>query len=790
LHPKSWQQYNSTDHDVARLFANLVRKLYNKQTNLKRKSMTPTPEIEHIVEQAVKIAQQKQHEYVTTEHLLLSMIRFAPFRKTADSFGVEVDQLDLELDAYLNSLVSLVKSDVETPKKTQALERIFNRANVQVMFTGRRTLSIIDLYLSIMSEGNSHAQYYMLKYGMKKAEFVEFWHKNYKPTDVKMSSQQADEVLTEYCTSLTARAQKNQLEPMIGRGKELEEMITVLARRFKANVLMVGDPGVGKTHIVDGLAQEIHAGRVPEFLKGHEVWSLEIGSLLAGSKYRGEFEEKFKAVIAALEAKKNCILFVDEAHTMKGAGAGSTAGLDFANMLKPAITKGSLKIVASTTWEEFYESFEKDRALMRRFYRLAIDEPDANTTEQILIGLSPRLEQFHNVLIDTEAMTTAVELANRYIHDRKNPDKSIDLIDAACARERVKDQGTVTITRAMIEAQLSRVTGVPTDKLQNERSAKIVELESNIKQKLYGQDAAVDAVLDRVYISFAGISNENRPMASFLFLGPTGTGKTELARLLSRNLDMPLLKYDMSEFQERHSVSSLIGAPPGYVGFEDGSVGGGKLISDISKNPFSIILFDEIEKAHPDVSNILLQMLDEGVLTSSNGKKVNVKNSIIILTSNLGAAAAEGNNIGFGSQEKTGEDERALKEFFKPEMRNRIDQIVKFSKLDTLAIKKVVLKFTEELKTSLANKSIRLTLTEAVVDMLADKGYDAKMGARPLSRKIDQLIRVPLSKRILFDRLSNCDITADMSGNDVVFDVVAHEIPVVDDDGIIRFPGA
>jgi ATP-dependent Clp protease ATP-binding subunit ClpA len=547
---------------------------------------------------------------------------------------------------------------------------------------------------------------------------------------------------------------------------------------------------VGKTAIIEGLAQEIHAGRVPEFIKGSEVWSLEVGDLLAGSKYRGEFEEKFKAVIAALEAKKNCILFVDEAHTMKGAGAGSQSSLDFANMLKPAITKGNLKVVASTTWEEYYESFEKDRALMRRFYRLSIDEPDANTTEQILIGLSPRLEQFHNVMIDTEAMTAAVELANRYIHDRKNPDKSIDLIDAACARERVKDLGLVTITKAMIEQQLARVTGVPADKLQNERSTKIVELEGNIKQKLYGQDGAVDSVLERVYINFAGIANEKKPMASFLFLGPTGTGKTELARLLSDNLDMKLLKYDMSEYQERHSVSSLIGAPPGYVGFEDGNVGGGKLISDLSKNPFSVILFDEIEKAHPDVTNILLQMLDEGVITSSNGKKANCKNCIIIMTSNLGARDSEANNIGFGSFEKTGEDDKAVKEFFKPELRNRIDQIVKFTKLDTLAVKKVVVKFVDELKTSLLAKGIHLNLSESVVDMLADKGYDSKLGARPLSRKIDELIRVPLSKRILFDRLAECDITADLANDKVVFDVATRVVPVVADDGIIRFPDA
>jgi ATP-dependent Clp protease ATP-binding subunit ClpA len=750
--------------------------------------MTPSAEIEHVVDQAVKLAKDRQHEYVTTEHLLLAMLRFLPFRKTVDRFGADVDAMDSELDMYINSLVSLERNDVETPKKTSALERIFNRANVQAMFTGRRTLSIIDLYLSIMSEGNSHAHYYLLKYGVKKTEFVEFWTKNYTVSDVKMTSQQADDILSEYCTNLTELARNNRLEPMIGRDREVQEMITVLARRFKANVLMVGDPGVGKTHIVEGLAQEINAGRVPEFIKGAEVWGLEISDLLAGSKYRGDFEEKFKVVVAALEAKKNCILFIDEAHTMKGAGSGSSSSLDFANMLKPAITKGNLKVIASTTWEEYYESFEKDRALMRRFYRLSIDEPDRDTTEKILIGLSPRLEQFHNVLIDTEAIAAAVELADRYIHDRKNPDKTIDIIDAACARERVKDAGLITVTRQLIEEQVARATGVPTDRLQNERSAKIVELESNIKQKLYGQDAAVDAVLERVYISFSGIGNGNRPMASFLFLGPTGTGKTELARLLSSNLDMPLLKYDMSEFQERHSVSGLIGAPPGYVGYEDGNLGGGKLISDISKNPFSIILFDEIEKAHPDVTNILLQMLDEGVLTGSNGKRVNVKNCIIILTSNLGAREGEANAIGFGSQTKTGEDDRAVKEFFKPELRNRIDQICKFVRLDTLAVKKIVVKFLDELKISLAAKNINFSASEEVIDLLAREGYDPKMGARPLSRKIDQLLRVPLSKRILFDRLDNCNIQAVLIDGAVEFGVEQIVVPVVGDDGIIKFP--
>ena len=749
--------------------------------------MQNNPEIQQVVDAAVNIAREKHHEYVLTEHLQLAMIRYEPFRQVLEKFGTDVAQFDQEVDAYLTSLQSLIKPGDVSPRKTNALDRMFNRALTQVLFTGRRSVTMLDLYLSIMGESNSHAHYFFLKYGVKKEEFVDFCQRNYASPGAKISNEQATEILEEHCLNLTRLAREDRLEPMIGRSAELDEMITVLARRFKANVLMVGDPGVGKTAIIEGLAQEIHAGRVPEFLKGHEVWGLEIGSLLAGSKYRGEFEEKFKQVIAALEAKKNCVLFIDEAHTMKGAGASSQGTLDFANMLKPAITKGNLKVVASTTWEEYYESFEKDRALMRRFHRVGIDEPDAATTEQILIGISPRLETFHNVLISTDAIKAAVELSGRYIHDRKNPDKSIDLLDGACAKERVKDAGNVTINKEMIMAQVSRVTSVPLDRLQNERSAKIVELESNIKQKLYGQDSAVDSVLERVYINFSGIGNAKRPIASFLFLGPTGTGKTELAKLLAENLDMKLLKYDMSEYQEKHTVSSLIGAPPGYVGFEDGNVGGGKLISDLSKNPFAVILFDEIEKAHPDVTNILLQMLDEAHITSSNGKTVDCKNTIIIMTSNLGARDNENNNIGFGkSLEKTGEENRAMKEFFKPELRNRIDQICKFVKLDKLAIKKIVIKFVDELKASLIEKNIRLNLSEEVVDLLAEKGYDPKMGARPLGRKIDELIRIPLSKKILFDRLSDCSLQAILVDGRVEFQTDPLLLqPAVNSEGII-----
>jgi ATP-dependent Clp protease ATP-binding subunit ClpA len=753
--------------------------------------MVNSPEIESIIEKAVFYAKERSHQYCTVEHLLLALINHNPFRKCLISYGVDFETFNDEVTAYLNGLHAIERKGDEDvlPRKTNSLERVINRSITQVLFTGRRQVTTIDLYLSIASEGNSHSHYFLLKYGVNKNDFVIFWQKSYKGSDfpVVLSDNQAEEILDEYTTNLTKLAREEKLEPMIGRHQELDNIINVLAKRFKSNVLLVGDPGVGKTAIVEGLAQAIINHDIPEFLEGHEVYSLEVGNLLAGSKYRGDFEEKVKVVIDALNTKKKSILFIDEAHTMRGSGSSNNGSIDFANLIKPAITKGTLKVVASTTWEEYYESFEKDRALMRRFYKIAIDEPSQESTVKILKGLSKRLEEFHGVEISEEAITTAVENASRYIADRKNPDKSIDLLDAACAKQRVLENYGTTINKEQIFEQVEKFTGVPANKLNQDNLDKIKTLEVNVKGKLYGQDETVENVLERIYVSFAGIGNENKPIASFLFLGPTGTGKTELAKLLSNNLDMPLLKYDMSEYSEKHSVSSLIGPPPGYVGFGDSQVQGGRLISDLSKNPHSIMLFDEVEKAHPDIFNIFLQILDEGTITGSNGKKVSCKNSVIIMTSNLGSSDNDRNNIGFGSQEKTGEDDKALKDFFKPEFRNRLDLICKFSKLDTLSIKKIVLKFTEDLKLRLLEKhNISLTLSEPLIDYLAEKGYDSKMGARPLARKIDELIRVPLSKKIVFEQIKDSAINATLVNDEVKFIVRDKLKAKVNKNGIIE----
>jgi len=735
--------------------------------------MQINPEIEQITDYAILLAKKKKHEYVLVEHLLLALLSYEPFYLCVKSYGISIDEMNHDIEAYLDTLMplpnNLIDSDYK-PKRTGTLERVFNKAVTAVMFSGRRFVTTADLFISISSETQTHAHYFILKYGMDNTqELAEFWNDNYNASKGTLNDTQSSEILEEFCINLSASADAGDLEPLIGRTQEIQDSIEILAKKFKSNVLMIGDPGVGKTCIVEGLAQKIKDNDVPNFLKDHTVWSLEIGSMLAGSKYRGDFEEKFKKIIAALEATGKGILFIDEAHTMKGAGTGSGSSLDFANMLKPAITRGKIKVIANTTWDEYYESFEKDKALMRRFFNLTIDEPDHETTVKILTGVGKRLQDFHNVTITPNAVLASVNLSTRYIHDRKNPDKAIDVLDAACARARALDQSESLITEADVITQVSKITSVPTERLKNEQSSNLRRLAQNINDKLYGQDQAVEDVLEKIYVNFGGLGDDKKPVASFLFTGPTGTGKTELAKLLSSSMDMTLLRYDMSEYMEKHTVSKLIGAPPGYVGFEEAG-GSGLLVADVTKHPYSVVLFDEVEKAHPDVTNVLLQVLDEGTVSSGSGKEANFQNCIVILTSNLGSAANEKNNIGFGTElARSGEEDKAIKDFFKPEFRNRLDGIIKFKKLEHINIKKIVVKFINELKEKIVSKNIKLVVGENLIEHLANVGYDPKMGARPVKREISNLIKTPLSKKILFENLKNCTITVDYVNDEIVF---------------------
>jgi ATP-dependent Clp protease ATP-binding subunit ClpA len=756
------------------------------------------PEIDLIVKQATESAVELGHAYVTLEHMTLALVKHKPFSELLSNFGADVDGLSIDLLQYLMKQDHLVATNNDPPKKTHALERVFNRAFTQVIFSARTHVQVIDIFLSIHSEGSSHAQYFFLKYGLNRNKVTEFYNQYYKETTGRKlaNAAKADEVLAQYCDDLNQQALDGKIDPIIGRETEIEEITNVLAKRNKSNILMVGDAGVGKTAIAEGLALNIVNERVADYLKPFTVYNLDIGKLLAGSKYRGEFEEKLQEVLAALNAKGNCILFVDEAHQMRGAGSGTQSSVDFANMIKPALTKGRIKVIASTTWEEYTQSFEKDRALMRRFYRLTVDEPTPAVAKDILRGLQSKFEQFHGGSISEEAIEAAVDLSVRFQTDKKLPDKAIDLIDAAAAKLKVKNTNgyEFLVERSHIIDAISRATKIPVEQLSEQASedaSALTNIEAEIKTRLFGQDETVDKVLERVYVNNAGLKSLNKPVGSFLFLGPTGTGKTEFAKLLSENLGMKLLRYDMSEYQEKHAASKLIGAPPGYVGYDDANLGGGLLISDIEKNPNCIILFDEVEKAHPDVMNVFLSLMDEGMVTGSSGKKANARNSIIIMTSNLGAADNEKNTIGFGDKlQKTDEDDRAVKDFFKPEFRNRLDAICKFNKLDDVAMRKIVAKFVDELNESLIERQMRVRLTATAVDHLIKEGFDAKMGARPLARKINELIKVPLSKKILFEKIANgSTVNINCIDDELEFDIAFYNttdvLPQVDKDGFI-----
>jgi len=740
----------------------------------------PSQKLQNIFEFSVGVAKKLGHEYITIEHLAFGIMCDEESYKLIESTGGDSNFIKTNLEHYIrNNLNDIKNEQVAKPKKTHSVERVLNRSFSQVLFSGRQKIEVYDIVVSILSEKNSFAFYFMTKGGVKKEDFVKHVHDNILQEEEEhehqvVNSSQVDKIINSYCTNLSLRAKQRKIDPVIGREEELEKIQLVLARRNKCNVLMVGEPGVGKTAIAEGLARKIHEKKVPKFIQDHQVYTLDISSLLAGSKYRGDFEERIKGVLTALEKKGKIILFIDEAHMMQGAGAANQSSNDLANILKPVLTKGVIKLIASTTWEEYRKHFEKDRALMRRFQRVTVDEPTAELTVKIIKGIRKYYETHHNVKITDAAIDQAVKLSIKYMSDKKLPDKAIDIIDCAAARYKLKDDPTEEGVDQLVDVEqvtyeLSKMINMPLETVAQKESKNLSDLEGQMKSVIYGQDLAVDDLLDKIFVAQAGMKAPNKPIGSFLFLGPTGCGKTETARQLSEKMGMPLVRFDMSEYQEKHSVARLIGAPPGYVGYEDNA---GQLITKLQETPNCILLLDEIEKAHPDVSNILLQFMDNGFVTGSNGKQADGRNCILVMTSNLGARDNENNTIGFGDLAKDGEDDKAIKKFFAPEFRNRLDAVIKFNKLGTTVVVQIVKKFISDLNQQLKDKGIEIVVNAESARWLAKQGYDSKMGARPLGRLIDNKIKSPLSRRVLFGDLKDGGLVkVDIVNDEVTFTV-------------------
>ena len=726
----------------------------------------PSQSLQNIFDNAIQNAKSLTHEYITIEHLIYSIVSDQSSYEMMESFGADVNFIKTNLDHYLKNNLNDIKTTVADykPRKTSSVERVLNRCFSQVLFSGRQRMEVADIIISVLSEKNSFGFYFLQKGGVTKDKFIKYFQENLITEEEEehqmppvANNTQMEKIINSFCTNLSLKAKQRQIDPVIGRDEELEKIQLILARRSKCNVLMVGEPGVGKTAIAEGLARKVHEKKVPKFIQDHTVYTLDISAMLAGSKYRGDFEERVKAVIAALEKKGKIILFIDEAHMMQGAGSSSQGSNDMANMLKPMLTKGTIKLIASTTWEEYRKHFEKDRALMRRFQRVTIDEPTPELSVKVLKGIRKYYEKHHNVKITDAAIDQAVKLSVKYMPDKKLPDKAIDIIDCAAARYKIKDDPAMEGVEQLVDVEqvtyeLSKMINMPLETVAQKESKNLADLEDGLKSVVFGQNTAVDNLLDKIFVAQAGMKSPNKPVGCFLFIGPTGTGKTETARQLSSKMGMPLVRFDMSEYQEKHSVAKLIGAPPGYVGYEDNA---GQLITKLQETPNCILLLDEIEKAHSDVTNVLLQFMDNGFITGSNGKQADGRNTILIMTSNLGARDNENNTIGFGDLAKDGEDDKAVKKFFAPEFRNRLDATIKFTSLTPEIVCQIVVKFINELNVQLKDKNIEIVASSEAVQWLADKGYDRKMGARPLSRIIDNKIKSPLSRRVLFGDLKD-----------------------------------
>ena len=726
--------------------------------------------LERVLHQALSFANERHHEYATLEHLLLALLDDPDASAVMRACNVDIDELRKALTSYIDEeLENLITGYSEDSKPTSGFQRVIQRAVIHVQSSGREDVTGANVLIAIFAERESHAAYFLQEQQMTRYDAVNFishgiakrpgMSESRTPRGAdedesgeKLNGQESGEggakkdqsALSAYCNNLNEKAKSGKIDPLIGRDSEINRTIQVLCRRSKNNPLYVGDPGVGKTAIAEGLAKRIVEGDVPEVLLNATIFSLDMGMLLAGTRYRGDFEERLKQVVKELEDYPGSVLFIDEIHTVIGAGATSGGSMDASNLLKPALSSGAIKCIGSTTYKEFRQFFEKDRALVRRFQKIDVAEPSIPDAIEIMKGLQPYFEDFHKVKYTAEAIKASVELSARYINDRKLPDKAIDVIDETGASQMLvplaKRKKTIGLTE--IENTIATMARIPPKTVSKDDETVLANLEAELKRVVYGQDLAIESLASAIKLARAGLREPEKPIGSYLFSGPTGVGKTEVAKQLAKSLGVELLRFDMSEYMERHTVSRLIGAPPGYVGFDQG----GMLTDGVDQHPHCVLLLDEIEKAHPDLFNILLQVMDHGKLTDHNGKAIDFRNVILIMTTNAGASDAARAAIGFGSTKREGDDMEAINRIFTPEFRNRLDAIIPFGALPVPVIHQVVQKFVMQLEAQLSERQVTFNLSQEAVAWLADKGYDERMGARPLSRVIQEHIKKPLAK--------------------------------------------
>jgi ATP-dependent Clp protease ATP-binding subunit ClpA len=765
--------------------------------------------LEQTLHRALSLASDRRHEYATLEHLLLGLADDTDAATVLRACGVDLDKLRGDLSEFLDKdLAGLATDRAGDPKPTAGFQRVVQRAAIHVQSSGRDEVSGANVLVALFSERESHAVYFLQLQDMTRLDAVNFishgiakapGRTTQRPVQGTGSQPEAhqeqereekpnrrnQDALSNYCVNLNKKAMAGKIDPLIGREPEIERTIQILCRRTKNNPLYVGDPGVGKTAIAEGLAKRIVEGDVPEVLARSTIYALDMGALLAGTRYRGDFEERLKAVVSELENQQGAILFIDEIHTVIGAGATSGGAMDASNLLKPALASGNLRCIGSTTYKEFRNYFEKDRALVRRFQKIDVNEPTLEDSVKILRGLKANYEKHHKVRYTDEAIRAAVELSAKYINDRKLPDKAIDVIDEVGASRMLlpEHKRRKTVTLRDVEEIVAKIARIPPKSVSADDKETLRNLERDLKAMVFGQDKAIEALSAAIKLARAGLREPEKPIGNYLFCGPTGVGKTEVARQLASTMGIELIRFDMSEYMERHSVSRLIGAPPGYVGFDQG----GLLTDAIDQHPHAVLLLDEIEKAHPDLFNILLQVMDHGKLTDHNGKTVDFRNVILIMTTNAGASDLAKEAIGFGRDSREGEDEDAIKRLFTPEFRNRLDATIAFAGLTPEIVGRVVEKFVMQLEAQLADRNVTIELSSAAKEWLAERGYDKLYGARPLSRVIQEYIKKPLAEELLFGKLvKGGSVKVTMKDGKLDFDIVEAALPALpkpDEDG-------